>query len=111
MTIGYLYSKFFKKIVRWKSIINSRIDATATIRSGSNFINSSIGRHSYCGYDCSINYTKIGAFTSIADNVCVGAAEHPLNWVSTSPAFQNVKNSPPKARLAIEDLPHKKKQK
>ena len=35
MTIGYLYSKFFKKILRGKSILNSKVDKKAKIYSGS----------------------------------------------------------------------------
>ena len=47
MTIKYLYSKFFKKIIRGKSILNSKINSTAKIYSGTSFYNSNIGRYSY----------------------------------------------------------------
>jgi len=107
-SIGYLYSKFFKKIIRWKSIIDSDVDKTASIGSGTSFISSSIGRHSYCGSDCVIDHVKIGAFCSISDNVYIGGAEHPIDWVSTSPAFHNVKHSSPRARLYREKLPERK---
>ena len=44
-------------------------------------------RHSFCGYDCDINNTKIGSFCSIANGVVIGGGMHPLDWISTSPVF------------------------
>lgn len=90
MTLGYLYSKFFRRIVPGKSIKNSQIDKTSKIYSGTQFYDSSIGKYSYIGYDCSIVKCKIGAFCSIASDVEIGGAQHPLDWVSTSPVFYNV---------------------
>lgn len=95
MNLSYLYSKFFKKVLRGKSILNSRIDNTAKIYSGTEFYNSSLGRHSYVGYDCEVHNCDIGAFCSIANHFIVGGAEHPLDWVSTSPAFQDVDGGAP----------------
>ena len=46
-----------------------------------------MGRHSFCGYDCEITNTEIGSFCSIANNVIIGGGMHPMDWVSTSPAF------------------------
>ncbi len=89
MTLGYLYSKFFKKVLRGKSVLNSNVDKKATIYSGSQFQNSSIGRYSYVGYDCDIFNCHIGAFCSIANEVIIGGAKHPLSWISTSPVFYN----------------------
>lgn len=91
MTIGYLYSKFFKKVLRGKSILNSKVDKKAKIYSGSQFQNSSLGRYSYVGYDCEIVSCRIGAFCSIANGVIIGGAKHPLTWVSTSPVFYDAK--------------------
>lgn len=91
MTIGYLYSKFFKKILRGKSILNSKVDKKAKIYSGTQFQDSSLGRYSYVGYDCEIVNCQIGAFCSIANGVIIGGAQHPLTWVSTSPVFYDAK--------------------
>lgn len=88
--LRYYYSKFFKKILRGKSILNSKVDKSAKIYSGTEFYDSSIGRYSYIGYDCEIHSCDIGAFCSIANGLIVGGARHPLNWVSTSPVFYNV---------------------
>lgn len=90
MKLSYIYSKFFKKIIRGKSILNSKIDKTAKIYSGTEFYNSCIGRYSYVGYDCEIHNCEIGAFCSIANGLIVGGAEHPMDWLSTSPVFHNV---------------------
>lgn len=90
MTLGYLYSKFFKRILRGTSILNSEIDKTAKVYSGSTFYNSKLGRYSYVGYDSEVVNCEIGAFCSIANGFIVGAAKHPIDWVSTSPVFYNV---------------------
>lgn len=92
MTFAYLYSKFFKRIIRGTSILNSEIDKTAKVYSGSTFYNSKIGRHSYVGYDSEVISCDIGAFCSIASGLVVGGAKHPLGWVSTSPAFYNTES-------------------
>ena len=91
MTLGYLYSKFFKIVLRGKSVLNSQIDKTAKIYSGTEFYDSSIGRHSYVGYDSEVHSCDIGSFCSIANGFVVGGAKHPLDWVSTSPIFYNVR--------------------
>lgn len=90
MTLNYLYSKFFKIILQGKSVRNSKIDKTAKIYSGTEFYDSSIGRHSYIGYNSEVHSCDIGAFCSIANHLILGGAEHPLKWVSTSPVFYNV---------------------
>lgn len=86
MTLAYLYSKLFKRI-RGKSILNSKIDKKAKVYSGSLVYDSFIGRYSYVGYDCEIVNCEIGNFCSIANGVLIGGAQHPMNWVSTSPVF------------------------
>lgn len=113
ITLGYLYSKFFKKIVRGKSLYNSKKHTLAKIYSGTEFYNSSIDKYSYVGYDCEIHNCEIGKFCSIANNLIAGGAQHPMKWVSTSPVFYDAKggtryklgnNIPPKdKRIFIEN--------
>lgn len=100
MTVSYLYGKFFKKILRGKCIINSHIDKTAKINSGASIVDSSIGRYTYTCYDDEIVNCEIGSFCSISDEVVIGGAEHSMEWVSTSPVFQNVEHSGPKRKFA-----------
>lgn len=90
MTLGYLYSKFFKRVVRGKSILNSQISKLAKVYSGSLVYDSVIDKYSYVGYDCDVINCDVGAFCSIANGVIIGNDQHPLDWVSTSPVFYNV---------------------
>lgn len=84
--LTYYWSKFFKKL-RGEAIINSKIDRTSKIESGSLVVNSNMAKHSFCGYDCEILNTNIGSFCSIANGVIIGGGAHPIDWVSTSPVF------------------------
>lgn len=86
MTLQYFFSKLLKK-VRGVAIKNSIIDKTSKVESGSSVVNSMIGKYSFCGYDCEIVNCEIGRFCSIASNVIIGGAMHPMDWVSTSPVF------------------------
>ncbi len=104
MKLSYLYAKFIRKYVLGKAIINSKIHKTASVSSGSSLVNTIINKYSYSGYDCFFSNCIIGKYCSIADNVYIGGAEHPLYWVSTSPVFQNVKNSGPTKRFVKYDL-------
>ena len=108
MKLSYLYAKAIQKI-RGVAVINSSIHPTVVICPGSNISNSIMGRYSYCGYDCKFDNVEIGAFCSISDHVFIGGAEHPIEWVSTSPVFQNTSHSGPKRRFAKIDVPIVKK--
>jgi acetyltransferase-like isoleucine patch superfamily enzyme len=90
--IFYLWSKLFKKI-RGRAVINSQICKTSKIEAGSSVVNTTFDRHSFCGYDCTIVNCNIGAFSSISNNVVIGGAKHPMEWVSTSPVFSSRKDS------------------
>lgn len=100
MKLSYLYGKFYKKILRGKCVINSQIHKTVKVNSGATIVDSSIGRYTYTCYDDEIVNCEIGQFCSISDDVIIGGAEHPIEWGSTSPVFQNVKHSGPKKRFA-----------
>ena len=90
--IKYIWSKIFKKI-RSSAIKNSTIHRTSKVESGSSFINSEMGKHSFCGYDCDISNATIGSFCSIANGVVIGGGMHPINWVGTSPVFYEGRDS------------------
>lgn len=87
-----LFSKVLKKL-RFSAIRNSRIDKTSKVESGSNLVNVSMQKHSFCGYNCEICNAEIGSFCSIANNVIIGGAMHPITWVSTSPVFYDGRDS------------------
>lgn len=98
--LSFLFYKIRQKFLQGKAIRNSVVDPSSRIQSGCQFINSKIGRHSYTAYNCQISDCEIGNFCSIAPEVLIGAAQHPINWASSSPAFEGVKNSSPKKRFA-----------
>lgn len=54
--------------------------------------NSTIKRYTYLAGNNRIFNTSIGAFCSIAENVCIGHAEHPYHQFSTSPVFYKKDN-------------------
>ena len=81
------------KELRGKYVRNSRIHGKAYVSSGCTVVNSSFGKYSYCGYDCEIIHADIGKYCSVANNVIIGGANHPKEWVSTSPVFHKGRNS------------------
>lgn len=54
--------------------------------------NSTIDRYTYLAGNNRIFNTTIGAFCSVAENVCIGHAEHPYQHFSTSPIFYKKDN-------------------
>ena len=91
MKLAYYWSKAMIR-VKGKAIRGSKIDKSSKINYGSNVVNSSVGRYTYCGYDCWIIESDIGAFCSISNNVRIGGPAHPIKWVSSSPVFCKGKN-------------------
>lgn len=75
------------------SIRNSFVSPFSRVGLECNIMSCTIDKYSYVGRNSCIINTEIGKFCSIADNVYIGLAEHPISWVSTSPVFQNIKNS------------------
>lgn len=90
--ISYLYARVLRK-ARGSALASSSIHETSKIESGSTIVNSTMSRHSFCGYDCSILNCNIGAFCSIASRVSIGGVRHPIEFVSTSPVFLSHKDS------------------
>lgn len=101
MNIKYLYSRVLKKM-RGSAIANSNIHKTSKVEPGSVVIDTTFERHTFCGYDCLFNNCHVGAFTSIASNVKVGGARHPMEYVSMSPVFLSHRDSV-KKKLAKHD--------
>jgi acetyltransferase-like isoleucine patch superfamily enzyme len=92
MSIKFFIAKVLKKL-RLSAIKNSIIHRTSKVESGSLFYYSDMGKYTYCGYDCEIIKAKIGNFTSIANNVVIGGANHPMDWVGMSPVFYQGRDS------------------
>lgn len=92
MNFTYYWFKILKKL-RGKAISNSQIHKTSKVEAGSEIVNSTFDKHSFCGYNCMIMNCEIGSFCSIANNVIIGGAMHPVSWVSTSPVFYDGRDS------------------
>ena len=92
MNLLYIWAKVLKKI-RGSAIKNSTIHPTSKVESGSHVVNSTMGKHSFCGYNCEIINCEIGSFCSIANGVIIGGGMHPIGWVSTSPVFYEGRDS------------------
>jgi len=90
--LAYIWSKGLKKL-RGAAITGSRVHPTAKVEPGSNFVASTMGRHSFCGYDCEISNADIGPFCSIANHVAIGGGRHPVEWVGMSPVFYEGRDS------------------
>lgn len=84
--LEYVVGKILGKL-RPKMIRNSHVHSSSSVGPGSEFISSKMGRHSYCGADCRIVDTEIGSFCSIANSCAIGLDSHSIDWVSTSPVF------------------------
>lgn len=92
MNLAYLWSKLLRK-ARLSAVASSTVPKTSKIESGSHVVNSTFGRHSFCGYDCAIYNCDVGDFCSIANDVKIGGGAHPMNWVSMSPVFYEGRDS------------------
>lgn len=92
MRLIRFWAKAIKKM-RGASIVLSEISKESKIEAGCNIVSVSMDRYSFCGYDCEIINAEIGSFCSIANNVCIGAAMHPMEWASTSPVFYKGRDS------------------
>ncbi|MFI3316698.1 MAG: CatB-related O-acetyltransferase [Rikenellaceae bacterium] len=98
INIKYILAKVIERMMI-PAIYNSTIDRTSRIGARSVMANSTLGKYSYCGNDSSINDTDIGHFCSIANKVLIGAGDHPINNVSTSPAFYGSSRNGVKRKL------------
>jgi acetyltransferase-like isoleucine patch superfamily enzyme len=93
--IEYLFSKIIKKL-HLRAVKNCTIHRTSKLCAGTQMVDSEMGRYSDIGYDCTVVRTKIGSFVSIGSNCKIGGAGHTVEWVSTSPVFNENKDHLPK---------------
>lgn len=90
-SLKYMISKFLVKI-QIPSVLNSKIHPSSKVCAKSHVVNSKIGKYSYIGYACNIYNVEIGSFCSIAERCFLGGAQHPVEFISTSPVFHKGKN-------------------
>jgi len=53
-------------------------------------VDSTIGDHTFVQRDSQIHHADVGKFCSIAQRVVVGLGRHPVDYVSTHPAFYSI---------------------
>jgi len=66
---------------------SSILEDNVVIFNNTSIINSKVSASTYIQKNSVISNTQIGKYCSIASNVCVGSAEHPTHFISTSPIF------------------------
>ena len=93
--LEYIISKIIKKL-HLRALKDCKIHKTSKVCAGSHLVNVSIGKYSDIGYDCTIINTEIAAFCSLGANIIIGGASHTIDWVSTSPVFNENKDHLPK---------------
>lgn len=108
LTLSYLYSKIIKKL-HGHCVLRSDVHKTSAISVNCNVVECKAGKHTYLGHDTQAVRADIGAFCSISDHVFIGGDEHPMDWVSTSPAFENVGGSLIRKRFVKYDVPTPKR--
>lgn len=69
------------------TVINSDFEGFNMLASGASVTNCYIGMGTYINHNSRLVGSKIGNYCSIADNVYTGFGHHPLNCISTHPAF------------------------
>lgn len=104
MNLSYIWNRLLKKLPG-NALLNCQLERPSKIGEQSTAINMKMGHYSYCGYYCTLLNCEIGRFCSISDCVSIGLAKHPMNWVSTSPAFYRGKDSIPKDLAVLDFCP------
>lgn len=72
-------------------IIGCEFEGNSTVGSDASLTNVKLGRASYVANSVSIKHTAIGRFCSIGPEAMIGLSRHPMDMVSTSPAFYSSK--------------------
>jgi acetyltransferase-like isoleucine patch superfamily enzyme len=73
------------------NIKNCNIDAQAKVYNNHILNNVTIGKGTYVASNADISNTSIGRFCSIGPNFICGWGFHPINGISTSPAFYSTR--------------------
>ena len=87
---SYLFSKLLNKL-QFASRRQCDIARGVKIGARSNLIYVKMGAHSFLGPNSTVCNAEIGKYCSVAGNCSIGAAEHPLDALSSSPAMYTAK--------------------
>jgi len=86
LMLNYPWSRLLRKF-KGSAVLQSGARSTSKVKPASNFLASSMDRHSFIGYDCEMIQADIGASCSIANYVVICAGRHPIEWACNSPVF------------------------
>ena len=94
----YFRKKFPTSVIHCGASLNqlSFLESYSVLFDNVSFINSRLGAYSYVQSASSIFNTEIGKFCSIASEVRIGLANHPIYMVSCSPIFYDNKQPLPR---------------
>lgn len=80
------------RISKGSALFGCRMDSFVVIGSRSTLSQSEIGRYTYLAGNNEVFHSTIGSFCSIAAHAVIGHADHPVQFVSTSPLFYKPDN-------------------
>jgi acetyltransferase-like isoleucine patch superfamily enzyme len=75
------------RIFNSNKIYSSNLKGSNRLGDYNSLYNTSLGRFSYVGSRCTISNSSIGQFCSLGNNIMMAPGKHPLNFISTHPAF------------------------
>lgn len=78
---------FFKSFFKKTNNVEKQIKSNSVLLRNVDFFNSEMGDYSYISNNSIVHNTTIGKFCSIGPNVVIGFGDHPIHFLSTSPAF------------------------
>lgn len=90
LTSAFRYEKLHWHILAGNKE-NCKIDKDAKLHGSYRLSNVTVGKGTYISFNANISNTTIGKFCSIGPNFFCGWGIHPLNGISTSPAFYSLK--------------------
>lgn len=105
MDIKWTISKGIRYLFNPSALKNCQIDELANVGKGCDLKNVKIGKHSYIGHWSFALNTEIGKFCSLGQRCCIGGGSHPMQYVSTSPAFVKVLNGTRYKYTELECIP------
>lgn len=92
MNVKCVVAKILKILLNPPAINNCVLEKESKIGPRSELTKCKIGRYTYIGQQAFMVNVEVGAFCSIADRVTIGGANHPIEYVSSSPVFHEGKN-------------------
>jgi acetyltransferase-like isoleucine patch superfamily enzyme len=96
LTAPVLLTRFQKKHPTCRFYPGAKVDEVSSLGQynvifrNTSIVNSTVGDHTFIQHDSQVNHADIGKFCSIAPGVVIGLGRHPVDYVSTHPAFYSV---------------------